>query len=120
MGELALKPTRQCSFITSTGNPCPLPISGRAWLSFGMREGLEHVLDGTPDCRDRAGLAQPRAATLREKRPIGRPAGIPREKNHPLTQGRVLTRQDGIEGWPVQVGHMQVTQNHVIGPLLEL
>jgi len=45
---------------------------------------------------------------------------FPREKNDPLAQGRVLTRQDGVEGWSIQYGHMQVTHNHGIAPLLEL
>ena len=84
-----------------------------------VRDGLEHVLNGPSDRRDRTGLAQPRAATLREERPRGRPPGIPREKNDPLAQGRILTRQDSVEGWSVQFGHVQVTYNHVITPLLE-
>ena len=46
--------------------------------------------------------------------------GIAREKNRPLAQGRILTCQDGVEGWPVQAGHMQVTQNDVIASLLKL
>jgi len=85
-----------------------------------VRGGLEHVLNSMSDRRDWAGLAQPRAATLREERRAGRTPRIPCEKNHPLAQGRILTRQDGIEGWPIQVRHMQVTHNHVIGSLLEL
>ena len=89
-------------------------------LRLGDRDSLEHVLNGPADRRDRAGLAQPRAATLLEERPAGRTPGIAREKNDPLAQGRILPRQEGVEGWPVQVGHMQVTHNHVIGPLLEL
>ena len=84
------------------------------------REGLEHMLNGSSDRRDRAGLPQPRAATLREECPIGRPLGIPREKDDPLAQDRILAHKDSVEGWPVQVGHMQVTQNHITVPLLEL
>ena len=74
-----------------------------------MPGGLEHVLNGTPNHRDRAGLAQPRAATLREERPACCPSGITREKNDALAQGWILPRQDGVEGWPIQAGHMQVT-----------
>ena len=44
---------------------------------------------------------------------------IAREKNHPLTQIRILTRQDSVEGWPIEIWHTQVTQEHVIAPLLE-
>ena len=77
------------------------------------------MLDGAADRRDRAGLAQPRAATPREERDAGSTPAIAREKNHPLAQGRILPRQEGVEGWPVQVGHMQVTHNHVIVALLE-
>src|SRR5215831_3192726 len=87
--------------------------------ALGGQRGLEHLLNGTPDRRNRAWLPQPRAATLREERPSGLP-GIPREKNDSLVQGRILTRQNGVEGWPVQVGHMQVAQNHVVMSLLDL
>ena len=51
---------------------------------------------------------------------LAAPPGIAREKNDPLAQGRILPRQDGVEGWPVQDGHLQVTDNHVIVSLLEL
>jgi hypothetical protein len=78
------------------------------------------VLNGTPERRDRAGFGQPRAATLREEPRAGRTPNIAREKNDPLAQGRILTCQEGVEGWPVQGGPMQVTHNHVIVPLLEL
>ena len=87
---------------------------------LGVPRGLEHGLNGTSDRRARAGLAQPRAATLREERPAGGTPSIAREKNHPLAQGRILTRQDGVESWPVQAGHMQVTQNDVIASRLKL
>jgi hypothetical protein len=75
-------------------------------LVLDVRGGLEHGLNGPLDRRDRAGLPQPWAATLREERPMGRPPSIPRENNDPLVQGRILTREDGVEGWPVQVGPM--------------
>jgi hypothetical protein len=42
------------------------------------------------------------------------------EKNDPLAQGRILPCQEGVEGWPIQVRHMQITHNHVIVPFLEL
>ena len=87
---------------------------------LGVWEALERVLNGTSKRRDRAGLAQPRAATLREKRRGDRTQRIAREKNDALEQGRILPRQDGVEGWPVQDGHMQVTHNHIIMPRLEL
>ena len=78
------------------------------------------MLNGTPERRDRAGFGQPRAATLREEPRAGRTPNIAREKKDPLAQGRILTRQEGVEGWPVQGGPMQVTHNHIIVPLLEL
>jgi hypothetical protein len=87
---------------------------------LGLREGLEDVLNSTPERRERAGLGQPWAATLREERYTGGTPAIAREKNHSLAQGRILTRQEGVEGWPIQVGHMQITHNRVIVPLLEL
>jgi hypothetical protein len=80
----------------------------------------EHILNGTPDRGDRTGLPEPRAATLRQERPAGLATGIPREKNDPLAQGRILPREDGIEGRAIQLRHPQVTQNHVIVLLLEL
>ena len=87
---------------------------------LGLRGGMEHMLHSPPERRDWAGLGQPRAATLREETPTGRTPRIAWEKNHPLAQGRILTRQEGIEGWPVEVRHVQVTHKHVIEPLLEL
>ena len=78
------------------------------------------MLNGTADRRDRSGLPEPRAATLREKRPAVLSPGIAGEKNDPLTQRRILPRQDGIEGGAIQLRHPQVTQNHVIVPRLEL
>ena len=57
----------------------PAHTPGRA-LVLGLRESLEDVLNGTANHRDRAGLAQPRAATLHEERPIGLAPGIAREK----------------------------------------
>src|SRR5437764_1828694 len=80
---------------------------------------LEHVLNDPADRRDRTGFAQPWAATLFEERPAARAPSIAREKNDPLAQGRILLRQEGVEGGPVQVGHMQVTYNHVVAPLVE-
>jgi hypothetical protein len=46
--------------------------------------------------------------------------GIPREKNDPLAQGRVLPEQAVGEGWPIQCGHQEVAQEHVIAPCLKL
>ena len=43
-----------------------LPAMRPREYALGVREGLEHVLNGLPDRRNRAGLTQPRAATLRE------------------------------------------------------
>jgi len=37
-----------------------------------------------------------------------------------LAQGRILPREDGIEGGAIQLRHPQVTHNHVIGLRLEL
>jgi hypothetical protein len=78
------------------------------------------VLNGTADRRNRTGLPEPRAATLREERPAGLAPGITREKNDPLAQSRILPREDVIEGWAIQLRHPQVTQNHVIVLRLEL
>ena len=81
---------------------------------------MEHILNGPADRRDRTGLAQPRAATLLQKRPAGHAPTIAREKNDPLAQGGILLREAGVEGGAVQGRHMQVTQDDVVLPLLEL
>jgi hypothetical protein len=88
--------------------------------SLGGQGSLEHVLDGTTDCRNRTGLPEPRAATLGEERPAGLAPGITREKNDSLAQGRILPRKNVIEGGAIQLRHPQVTQNHVIVLRLEL
>jgi hypothetical protein len=49
---------------------------------LSLREVLEHVLNSTPDRRERAGFGQPGAATLREERSTGGTPAIAREKNH--------------------------------------
>ena len=45
--------------------------------------------------------------------------GIRREKQHTLAEVGILTRQDGVEGEPVQCGHVAVTENDIIVPLVE-
>ena len=72
-----------------------------------------------PDRRDRTRLGEPWLATLVQEREALGAQGIAREKNHPLAQRGVVTSQDGIERWPVEVGHLQVTHDDIIGPLLE-
>ena len=79
----------------------------------------EHLLHRMPEHRDRAWFVQPWTATLRQKRLVVVRAAIPSEKNHPLAQrGRPLL-QVGIERTPIELGHPQVTQDHVIALRLE-
>jgi hypothetical protein len=66
------------------------------------------------------GLAQPPLATLLEKRlGVGRPE-IPGEKNDPPAQVSMLLPQDGVERWPVELGHAEIRQNDIIALRLEL
>lgn len=79
----------------------------------------QHLLNRATKYRDRAGFVQPRAATLRQKRLMLRRAAIPSEKNHPRAERRRPLPQVGIERPPVELGHPQVTQDHVIALPLE-
>ena len=51
---------------------------------LGVRRGLEYVLNGPVNRRDRTGLPQPRAATLGQERAVVLTIDIAREKNDPL------------------------------------
>jgi hypothetical protein len=55
---------------------------------------VEHPCNGAPDGHDRAGLRQPRSPTLLQEPSAGGIEGIPREKNEPRAQGRILTGED--------------------------
>jgi hypothetical protein len=102
------------------GSLAPLPQCLACAGALRCRRGTpEHLLNNVPQCRDGARFTQPWAATLRQKRLVIGCGAIPREKHHPLAQrGRSLL-QLGIEGAPVELGHAQVTQDHVIGLRLE-
>jgi hypothetical protein len=80
----------------------------------------QHLLNSAPDRSDRAGFGQPWAATLRQKCLVVSRAAISSEKNHPLAERRRPLPQVGIERASVQLGHPQVTQDHVIVLRLEL
>src|SRR6266571_1149489 len=80
---------------------------------------LEHVCNGAPHLSSIAGLWHPRLAGSLQEYHTFRIQDISREKNHPLAQIWILTGQDVVEGWPVEFGHPQITQEEVIAPLLE-
>jgi hypothetical protein len=83
-------------------------------------DGLQHVLDATPDGSSRTRLGYPRTATPLEKRFAFDTEGIASEKNHPQGDGRRLQEQVAVEGWPIQVWHPQVQQEHIIAMRLQL
>jgi hypothetical protein len=78
------------------------------------------LLNGLPDGGGRAGLVQVRLATLRQERGALAVQGIPRDKDDPLAQGGRLLLHERIEGWPVEGGHAQITQDHIVALRAEL
>jgi hypothetical protein len=80
---------------------------------------VEHLRNGTAHLSGIAGLWHPRLTALRQERHAFGIQGIAGEKNHPLAQVWILTREDVIESRPVEFWHPQVTEDDVIAPLLE-
>ncbi len=58
--------------------------------------------------------------SLCQERPVGGLARRPGEKNHPRAELGILLPKERVEGLPVEVGHMEVRQDHVIGPRAKL
>ena len=59
---------------------------------------MQYLGNRRPHLSDGEGLLKPRLSALLEKRHTFRGYGIPRHKNDPLAQVRVLARQEVVEG----------------------
>jgi hypothetical protein len=81
---------------------------------------LQHPLNGASDFIGMAGLIQPWLAALLQKRRALISQDIPREKNHALAQVGMLMHRYFEEGWPINLRHPQITQDHIITMLLKL
>jgi len=59
-------------------------------------------------------------ATLRQERLAVRRVAIAREKNDALTEGGIALLLHGEERTPIEFGHPQISENHVIGLRVKL
>jgi hypothetical protein len=81
---------------------------------------VEHLREHAAHGSHRTGLGQPRLATLLQKGQAVAAHDISREKNHAGEEERILTPYDVIEGGAIEIGELEITQESVIAPRLEL